>query len=84
MAWVHASDEENCLALTEGYVPPLEDLHAVYPRTPRYKRVADREPEDPEEAVAWILTAYTQELIPYAVPGMPSRVPVETWLLAPP
>lgn len=83
MVWMQAADDKNCIFLTEGYAP-LKDLRKVYPQRPSYKWAADREPKDPEEAIAWIVTAYTQELIPFSMPGLPSYTPVETWLIGPP
>lgn len=84
MVRVYAGDEENFIELTEGYVPPLSKLHSVFPQTPRYKWAADSEPKDPEEAVAWIFTAYAHAILARRLIPATKSLPIQTWLIGPP
>lgn len=83
MVWVSTSDCEKLLTLTEGYVPPLSALRSVYPERPAYRWATQLQPSNREEALAWIVTAYTQELVPYTEPGLQSYLPIETWMIGP-
>lgn len=83
MVWTRVDDEKNTIFLTEGYIPPLDYLARVFPGR-HYRSLSDKMPDEHEEAIAWIFTAYAQTL--YLRNGMSSgtRVPVDTWLIGSP
>jgi len=83
MVCVYAGDEDNFIELTEGYIPPLSELHKYLPQY--YKKFADIKPNNPEEAVAWMFTTYAQKILSWRLaPRLKSLLPIQTWLIGPP
>lgn len=83
MVRITLGDEENALILTEGYMPSLSSLTAVYPGNHKYRQDSVFMPSGQEEATAWILTAYAQRVAHYR--GYSEHVigGMETWLIGP-
>ncbi len=78
------TDGRNVLLLTEGCIPAVKELASIYPGEHRYRRDLSALPTDGDDAVAWILTAYSQRLAAGRGYRGSTDPPMETWLISSP
>jgi hypothetical protein len=83
MVWMYATDSENHLTLSEGFVPELAVLRSRFPKRSEYLAQSQQLSGDPNKEVAWLLTAFAQRIAALCGYG-DSRFSLETWLVGPP
>ncbi len=82
---IEVRDDKNYVLLTAGALNDLETLRAVVPRSPSEFRPKNFSFDCPEEATAWLLTAYSRRLLYFRRHGDAAlELPLHTWVLGKP